>query len=307
MIANDEGGAQGQWMPIGAMHPAPKAHSIQKVEWSVLLGSELLHRDMRLIRDGDARMRKVLPKRNIPDRVWAITDDSPPRQQDASEAEGLPAHLTYDGVQRDGSLDMRLAIEGNRISVERHTYSTWEDSSKVVNQILGDVSASLRDVPVATVSELSLHYEDVFWWRGEGKADVQQLLRAGEKSAPEWVFSTDHEWHVDQGWHAPRRNLPEGAKCIERVALHAVTGKIEDRNRYCVVITTSVRWLLPQGANCAKWSMQRMLAHAAPADASEDRAAEVFNDLHIRANQVFGAVLTPAISGRIGLGVEKET
>lgn len=306
MATDGKRSGNGQWKPIGATHPAPKAHSIQKVEWVVLLVDALLHRDMRLIRDGDARMRKVLPKRNIPDRVWAITDDAPPRQQDASEAEGLSAHLTYDGVQRDGSLDMRLAIDGRRVSVERHTYSTWKDSSKVVNQIFGDVSASLRGVPAVAVAELSLQYEDVFWWSGEGQADVRQLLRAGARSAPEWVFDTDHEWHVDQGWHAPRENLPDGAKCIERVALHAVTGRVGERDRFCLVITTSVRWLLPQGANSNKWTLQRALAQAAPADAPGDTAAQVFNDLHVRANQAFGTVLTPAILDRIGLKVRKE-
>ena len=306
MVTDGKNSGPDQWMPIGATHPAPKAHSIQKVEWVVLLADALLHRHMRLFQDRDARMRKVLPRRNIPDRVWAITDGSPPRQQDASEADGLPAHLTYEGVQRDGSLDMRLAIEGGRVSVERHTYSTWKDSSKVVNQIFGDVSSSLRDVPAVAVAELSLQYEDVFWWSGEGQADVRQLLQAGAKSAPEWVFDTGHEWHVDQGWHVPRRNLPEGAKCIERVALHAITHKVEERDRFCVAIITSVRWQPPQHTDSTKWTLQRMLAHAAPADAPDDTAAQVFNDLHVRANQAFGTVLTPAISDRIGLKVEQE-
>lgn len=306
MATDGKRSGPGQWEPIGATHPAPEKHSIQKVEWGVLLVDALLHRDMRLIQDKDARMRKVLPKRNIPDRVWAITDGSPPRQQDASEAEGLSAHLTYEGVQRDGSLDMRLAIDGRRVSVERHTYSTWQDSSKVVNQIFGDVSSSLRDVLDVAVAELSLQYEDVFWWSGEGKADVRQLLRAGAKSAPEWIFGTDHEWHVDQGWHAPRENLPDGAKCIERVALHAVTARVGGRDRFCVVITTSVRWLPPQRANSTKWTLQRMLAHAAPADAPDSTSEHLFNDLHERANQAFGTVLTPTILDRIGLKVRKE-
>ena len=305
MITNGEGSAQGQWMPIGVAHPTRKAHSIQKVEWGVLLMDALLHRGMRFIRDRDARIRKILPKRDIPDRVWAITDGAPPRQQDANEADGLPAKLTYEAKQRDGGLDMRLDIDGRRISVERHTYSTWEDSSKVVNQIFGDVSSSLRDVPSATIAELSLQYEDVFWWNGEDQAEVRQLLRAGAKSAPEWVFDTDHEWHVDQGWHAPRRNLPEGAKCIERVALHAITHRVDERDRFCVAIVTSVRWQPPQRTGSTKWTLQRMLAHAAPADASGSTSEHLFNDLHKRANRAFGAVLTPAILEGIGLKVDE--
>ena len=140
-------------------------------------------------------------------------------------------------------------IEGNRISVERHTYSTWEDSSKVVNQILGDVSASLRDVPAAAVVELSAAVRGcvLVAWRRQSRC-AATIAGRREVSPGMGCLAQIMSGTLIRGGMPLAKTCPKGPKCIERVALHAVTGKIEDRNRYCVVITTGVRWLLsPRG------------------------------------------------------------
>ena len=46
MATDGKRSGPGQWEPIGATHPAPKAHSIQKVEWGVL---SLSHQQQRLL------------------------------------------------------------------------------------------------------------------------------------------------------------------------------------------------------------------------------------------------------------------
>ena len=277
-------------------HPINKDNALDSVVWGVVLSEPLVQRHQSQIQANDGEIREVLPDQTRSAFFGFEVNRETGR---ASLVEGIdqhhPAGMVYAKSPQDGAWAWRLDISGETVGVINRAYENWEKTSPVAFDLMTRLSASLAgladDIPVRHVE---LVYKDVFWWADDADAvDWHGLFADGAKHIPNWVFSTSSLWHSDMGEIIQR----ERWHFVERMAIRAQSGSVDNQPRMLAVMDTTVR-CLGEGLD-QLWPVG--IGDVFATDNASFDARRCFDVMHGSAKSMFVEVLSSKMRRRLGV------
>lgn len=263
--------------------PWNEKHAIQEVVFALTFNRAVDERGMQTLLSEHQKFKTDLPKAErgeVFQFAIGAAHAAPPT---------VTRPMVFSAFKRDGSIDWRMAIEENAVSVNCLTYTRWDDVSARAIGLLRHVATGLASSGLL-VTGSALQYVDTFKWTG--KTDDYRrdmLLRNGSRFIPAALIDSpsDPMWHLHQGVLTPTSIQGLAGKLLDRVHMDAV---LENGN-YIVRIDSLLRFEFGKPP-----AMREALF-----DKSGGFIHMVVNDLHKRNKAILVEYLAPELAVKIGL------
>lgn len=135
-----------------------------------------------------------------------------PAHKDAGEVQSVaPSEMqlggfTFDSLKPDGAIERSITLVGNKISIMRADYESWDKTWGEVRGLFMLMLPALLER--SAVIGFHLEYHDRFVWDGErDRFRPEMVFRRGSQWLTPNVFETEELWHSHHGFFE-YRNQP---------------------------------------------------------------------------------------------------
>jgi len=274
-------------MPFAPRHDN---HAIAEVAFIVTLAQRPENEQMsRFAASYEAEWKEELPiKDEITGQVLRFGNLPPnvPQVEQAS-LEGV----NFRTLQRDGSLDWQVTVDGQSIRAHCGSYSRWANVWPTAYSYLERATSSFVS-PQNPITSFGLQYIDEFVWDGDlGDYDAALLFDAASQHVLSHMTRSGPMWHLHQGWFEHEGLVTEGRR-LEKIHIDAIQQKGQT-DRYPTRIDTTLRH-----------DLSDLISDIALAFGGEESISwRVFDAMHVRNKELLKSVLTEEMAERIGLNV----
>ncbi len=192
-------------------------------------------------------------------------------------------------LQRDGSLDWQVAIEGSLLKVNCGSYSRWANVWPTARGYLNRLCKQFvsSSTPVTSVA---LQYVDEFvWTSSEDTYDATTLFKRESEYFLPRMCSAGHLWHLHLGWFE-KHNLPAEGRRLERVHIDAI--EEAPIKRLATRIDITLRHDFSKRLN----DQVQLFGTR-----SEGVLDKMFETMHVRNKEMMKSLMTSQMADRIGL------
>ncbi|QUD86972.1 TIGR04255 family protein [Phenylobacterium montanum] len=196
--------------------PINERHAIREVAFAFQFARPFNVEEIdTLAKDHDA-IRSELPKLQRPMFLQFFVGP------DASQTLNTPpGGANFESYKRDGTLDWRLSVTNNLLTVNCLTYTRWVDVWARAKHYISFAMPHLVKEDNA-VSDIGLQYIDEFAWSGPiEEYDNRLILKAGGDNIPNSILGRGPLWHIHQGWFEPRER-PLNGRLLNRMHVDAL-------------------------------------------------------------------------------------
>lgn len=270
--------------------PISDRHAIVEVVFGLIFKRHFSATEIEgLLEQHEHHLKEELPKVGRTSAVQIVFGEGaiPPDVSIPAPTSGV----TFDAVQRDGTLGWRLKADDKALYVNCLIYSNWTDTWQTARNYLKLATDTLGNSENPVVS-LVLQYIDVFEWQGEeADYDLAQLLDVDSPYIPKPLWRRGPLWHLHQGWYRSD-GLPAEGRLLERIHLDGTVDRKSKSKRLIVKMDTFLNLTLKR-----------------PCDPSivfrddEALADGVFVALHDLNKQIVSDYITAEMAERISLNV----
>ena len=265
-----------------SFNPINEWHAIAEVIFILQVEPKFAHEEISTIKEAHDNWKAMLPSVEKYQLFGLGFDDDKPVPPPP------PPPASFTRYKSDGSIELRLHIDGDNIIVACGLYSrwnlVWKNTRKLFEVVVNSLTSTSRKINSA-----GLQYTDEFTWSGEGQYDVRQILNENSKFVPSSVLDYGHGWHLQQGWF-DNCESPVPGRMLKHMQISTL-----NRNSDRVV----------QFQNLNKYDVAKsniLLSTAFSGDSCQ--IDEVFDSLHSMNKSLLTEFLNDEISNRIQLNVE---
>jgi uncharacterized protein (TIGR04255 family) len=259
--------------------PSHERHAIREVAFVLSFSREFESTELETIMRAHERWRDELPKASrLTGQQIMITGTGAEIRPIEQPLNGL----SFEAVKRDGSLEWRFLLQGNRVVVNCLSYTKWESIWPVARGLFHQVP-DLLDEDELRIIGCGLEYINQFFWDGDpGNYDIQELFKTPSCYIPDSILNAEGPlWHMHQGWFS-REGLVVPGRRLEKVKVDA----IRQNEDHLTKIDITMRYDFQES----------MIARE-----NLDCIDSAFADMHDRIKECLGSFLTEEMTERISL------
>ena len=179
-----------------SFNPINEWHAIAEVIFILQVEPKFAHEEISTIKKAHDNWKAMLPSVEKYHLFGLGFDDNeldPPLP---------PPPASFTRYKSDGSIELRLHIDGDHIIVACGLYSrwnlVWKNTRKLFEAVVNSITNTRRKIISA-----GLQFTDEFTWSGKGQFDARQILNENSKFVPSSVLDYvdyGHGWYLHQGW-----------------------------------------------------------------------------------------------------------
>jgi uncharacterized protein (TIGR04255 family) len=259
--------------------PSHERHAIREVAFVLSFSRDFEPSELETILRAHERWRDELPKAN---RLSAQQIRITGTGAEVRPVEQPLNGISFEAVKRDGSLEWRFLLQGNRVIVNCLSYTKWESIWPVARGLFCHVPDLLAEENLGIIG-CGLQYVNHFLWEGDpGDYKIQALFKIPSYYLPDSVLNVEGPlWHLHQGWFSHEGLVVPGRR-LEKVKVDA----IRQNEDHLTKVDITMRYDF-EGVMKAREAF--------------DRIDAVFDDMHARIKKCLDGFLTEEMTRRISL------
>lgn len=151
-----------------------------------------------------------------------------------SQAEAIGG-VQFLRLQKDGTVEMALKLQGNSLIVVCQSYSTWTEIS---SEALKYFSRLIPSITEQLINAITLEYVDEFITDDRSNKWIEELFNKDSKYICENVFDVDNFWHSNHGYFNTIEQNGEQIRVLNTVDINTIeeTNNITKEIRHKAII-----------------------------------------------------------------------
>ncbi|MGV8864984.1 MAG: TIGR04255 family protein [Pseudomonas sp.] len=263
--------------------PVNTDHSVTSALFQIVFTSSLPNSLIETMRSKSELWIHDLPAQNSPKAVNFTVD---PDGSSVQESTGIE----FAFLRPDGRPAWAFRAFHNVVMVECTRYTRWRSvmtqAKKYIRSFLDVANVSW---PEGQVAQIVLAMSDDFMWHGSrDDFDLQQLMRPSSVMAQK-SFASGSVWHSNAGWFDKSENY-DTLQALNVVSLHS--------DDLCRLKSADARVNILHVQDCR---FRNPVPVPIFADTSDDKFANVLEEMHVRNKELLREILIPDTATQIGL------